>query len=127
MPPARAPTTHTKNKPTNKRHCRYGGGYSASSPTVRAFFKVVAGFDAQQRGALLRFVTSCSRAPLGGFAFLEPPLTLQKVPCAAPPLAFLAGSDVERLPTAGAVCVRGRGFCVCVCACGGARVCCSLA
>ena len=58
---------------------------------------------------------------------IEPPLTLQKVPCAAPPLAFLAGSDVERLPTAGAVCVRGRGFCVCVCACGGARVCCSLA
>ena len=33
-------------------------------------------------GKLLRFVTSCSRPPLGGFKYLHPPFTLHKVrPC----------------------------------------------
>ena len=30
-------------------------------------------------GMLLKFVTSCSRAPLGGFKYLHPPLTIHKV------------------------------------------------
>ena len=29
--------------------------------------------------AFMRFVTSCSRAPLGGFKYLNPPLTIHKV------------------------------------------------
>lgn len=34
----------------------------------------------KERQAVMRFVTSCSRAPLGGFQHLNPPLTLHKVP-----------------------------------------------
>ena len=33
----------------------------------------------KERQAVMRFVTSCSRAPLGGFQHLNPPLTLHKV------------------------------------------------
>lgn len=36
----------------------------------------------------------------GGCRYLQPPLTIQKVPCAASPLALVGGPDVERLPTA---------------------------
>ena len=36
---------------------------------------------ADQRGLLLRFVTSVSRAPLGGFRHLNPPLTVHKARC----------------------------------------------
>lgn len=33
----------------------------------------------KEMGLLLKFITSCSRAPLGGFKYLHPPLTLHKV------------------------------------------------
>lgn len=35
-----------------------------SDNTIRLFWKVVKGFNQEQRRALLRFVTSCSRPPL---------------------------------------------------------------
>ncbi|GFH11014.1 E3 ubiquitin-protein ligase [Haematococcus lacustris] len=56
----------------------------------------------QERGLVLRFVTSSSRAPLGGFRFLQPPLTIHKVDCGsdASVLALLGGKDVDRLPSA---------------------------
>ena len=41
--------------------------------------QVVEGFDAKQLAALLKFVTSCSRPPLGGFQFLVPPFTIHLV------------------------------------------------
>ena len=40
--------------------------------------QVVDGFEAHHRGALLKFVTSCSRPPLGGFAHLSPPFTVHQ-------------------------------------------------
>ena len=43
----------------------------------------------KERQAVMRFVTSCSRAPLGGFQHLNPPLTLHKVPLLAFGLMFL--------------------------------------
>jgi hypothetical protein len=33
----------------------------------------------EEQRSLLKFVTSCSRAPLGGFQHLTPPLTIHKV------------------------------------------------
>ncbi len=33
----------------------------------------------EEQRSLLKFVTSCSRAPLGGFQHLNPPLTIHKV------------------------------------------------
>ncbi len=41
--------------------------------------QVLAGLSDKEQQAFMRFVTSCSRAPLGGFQFLNPPLTLHKV------------------------------------------------
>ena len=65
------------------------------------FWEVVDELDAGQRAALLRFVTSCGRAPLGGFQHLNPPFTIHRVDCGPRnPLAGIIGRDVELLPSA---------------------------
>eukprot|EP00951_Prasinocladus_malaysianus_P029248 scaffold269232_cov33-Prasinocladus_malaysianus.AAC.1 len=43
------------------------------------FVQAVEAMPSADRAALLKFVTSCSRAPLGGFAFMTPPFTVHKV------------------------------------------------
>ncbi|CAL8465528.1 g5064 [Coccomyxa elongata] len=83
-----------------RAHARYSGGYRPDSPTVKLFWKVVEEMNRKERSALMKFATSVSRAPLGGFKHLIPPLTLHRVPCEASPLAVLGGADVDRLPTA---------------------------
>lgn len=50
-----------------KLHTNYTGGYAPDHPTITAFWKVVNEFSDQQKGQLLKFVTSCSRPPLLGF------------------------------------------------------------
>lgn len=50
-----------------KLHTNYTGGYAPDHPTIIAFWKVVNEFNDQQKGQLLKFVTSCSRPPLLGF------------------------------------------------------------
>lgn len=81
-------------------HAQYSNGYSASSSTVKHFWTVVRGLSQEEQRALLKFVTSVSRAPLGGFKHLTPPLTIHKVDCGASLLAAVGGKDVDRLPTA---------------------------
>ncbi|EFJ40292.1 hypothetical protein VOLCADRAFT_99935 [Volvox carteri f. nagariensis] len=83
-----------------RRWTRYSGGYSPDSTTVKLFWRVVAELTPNQQSALLRFVTSCSRPPLGGFRYLQPPLTVHKVECEAGLFAALGGRDVDRLPSA---------------------------
>ncbi|GIL45377.1 hypothetical protein Vafri_2627 [Volvox africanus] len=83
-----------------RRWTRYSGGYSADSATVKLFWRVVAELTPEQQSALLRFATSCSRPPLGGFRYLQPPLTVHKVECDAGLFAVIGGRDVERLPSA---------------------------
>ncbi|KYN18133.1 PREDICTED: ubiquitin-protein ligase E3C [Trachymyrmex cornetzi] len=68
-------------------HTNYTGGYALDHPTITAFWKVVNEFNDQQKGQLLKFVTSCSRPPLLGFKELDPPFCIQH-----------AGT-VDRLPT----------------------------
>lgn len=55
-----------------------------------------------QRSAVVRFVTSTGRAPLGGFQHLHPPFTIHRVDTRAPnPLAGIGvGRDLELLPSA---------------------------
>ncbi|KAL4428287.1 hypothetical protein ABPG75_002376 [Micractinium tetrahymenae] len=81
-------------------HAQYSNGYSASSTTVKHFWAVVRSMSQEEQRALLKFVTSVSRAPLGGFKHLTPPLTIHKVDCGASLLAAVGGKDVDRLPTA---------------------------
>ncbi|KAF5840138.1 hypothetical protein DUNSADRAFT_17621 [Dunaliella salina] len=85
-----------------RRHTKYGGGYRPDSSAVELFWKVVSEFSPNERGLLLKFVTSCSRAPLGGFKYLHPPFLIHKVECEASFFASLPGmrGDVDRLPTA---------------------------
>jgi hypothetical protein len=54
--------------------------------------QVVAGLDLKQRAALLKFVTSVSRAPLGGFQHLQPPLTIHRVRL---PLPLSIGPQIQ--------------------------------
>eukprot|EP00198_Chlamydomonas_reinhardtii_P008168 XP_001697505.1 ubiquitin-protein ligase [Chlamydomonas reinhardtii] len=83
-----------------RRYAKYSGGYRHDSTTVKLFWRVVAELTPAQQAALLRFVTSCSRPPLGGFRYLQPPLTLHKVDCDAGLFAAIGGRDVDRLPSA---------------------------
>lgn len=71
-----------------KMHCRYGGEYNPTHPTIKCFWKVVEEFSDLQKRQLLKFVTSCSRPPLLGFKDLDPPFSIQNA------------GDEERLPTA---------------------------
>ncbi|RAL44564.1 hypothetical protein DM860_003323 [Cuscuta australis] len=83
-----------------RKNARYSGGYSETSRTVKLFWEVFAKFEARERCLLLKFVTSCSRSPLLGFKYLQPPFTIHKVPCEMPLLAVFGGQDVDRLPSA---------------------------
>ncbi|XP_030453774.2 E3 ubiquitin-protein ligase UPL7-like [Syzygium oleosum] len=49
-----------------RSNTRYTGGYSEGSRTVKLFWEVMKGFEPKERCMLLKFVTSCSRAPLLG-------------------------------------------------------------
>ena len=55
-----------------RAHCVYTGGYSSLSGGVRRFWNVVNKFTFIERRQLLRFVTSCERAPPLGFKALHP-------------------------------------------------------
>ena len=56
--------------------------------------QVVADLSKAERSALMKFATSVSRAPLGGFKHLIPPLTIHKV-CPAADLS--ARTDTRAL------------------------------
>lgn len=47
-----------------RKHTNYGGLYDDQQETIETFWNVVETFDHDQRKALLRFATSCSRPPL---------------------------------------------------------------
>lgn len=74
-----------------QRYVQYAGGYSEDHPVIRSLWEAVGSFTPAQQADLLRFVTSCPRPPLLGFAYLEPPLCIQ-----------MAGGEesIGRLPTA---------------------------
>ncbi|KAI4371341.1 hypothetical protein MLD38_019588 [Melastoma candidum] len=83
-----------------RKNTCYTGGYSERSRSVKIFWEVMRGFEAKERCMLLKFVTSCSRAPLLGFKHLQPAFTIHKVSCDVPVWAAIGGQDVERLPSA---------------------------
>lgn len=83
-----------------RSNTRYTGGYSEGSRTVKLFWEVIRGFTPNERCMLLKFVTSCSRAPLLGFKHLHPSFIIHKVACDLPIWASIGGQDVDRLPSA---------------------------
>lgn len=71
-----------------KRHTHFSG-FAPDSSTPTAFWRVLESLSQEQRGKLVKFVTSCSRPPLLGFKYLNPEFAVRN-----------AGSDTQRLPTA---------------------------
>jgi len=57
---------------------KYSNGYTSNHITIQLFWLVVDSFTNEQRSTLLKFVTSCSRAPLLGFRTLDPPFCVHK-------------------------------------------------
>ncbi|GLJ07012.1 hypothetical protein SUGI_0055420 [Cryptomeria japonica] len=78
----------------------YAGGYSEDHPVIQLFWEVIKKFNLQQQKRFLKFVTGCSRGPLLGFKYLEPPFCIQR---AAPEDA--PDELLDRLPTS-ATCVN---------------------
>lgn len=70
-----------------KRNVNYGG-YWETDRAIQFFWEVVEEMDRADQQALVKFVTSASRAPLLGFGALEPKFGISRVP------------DDTRLPTA---------------------------
>lgn len=64
------------------------GGYTPENPTIILFWKLVESMSPSERAALLKFVTSCPRPPLQGFAYLVPKFAIHNA------------HDPSRLPTA---------------------------
>ncbi|KAF1321513.1 E3 ubiquitin-protein ligase upl6, partial [Globisporangium splendens] len=63
-----------------EKHTQYGGGYHPSQLPIQWFWDIVRyEFDAEERAALLKFITSCSRQPLLGFGQLAPQLCIHQV------------------------------------------------
>ncbi|KAJ3236612.1 Ubiquitin-protein ligase E3B [Chytriomyces hyalinus] len=73
-----------------RQHTRYEGGYFDQHPTIRLFWQVIEEMQGKERNAFLKFVTSCSNPPVGGFRHLDPPFTIR---------FFGMGKDATRLPT----------------------------
>ncbi|XP_022103880.1 ubiquitin-protein ligase E3B-like [Acanthaster planci] len=63
-----------------RKHTQYYGGFHNSHRVINWLFDVLANeFTAQERAQFLKFVTSCSKPPLLGFAHLEPPFSIRCV------------------------------------------------
>ncbi|KAF2744173.1 hypothetical protein M011DRAFT_470833 [Sporormia fimetaria CBS 119925] len=76
-----------------RRNTEYGGVYvigddGLEHPTVQLFWKVMKELSDGERRAVLKFVTSTPRAPLLGFATLQPKFSIRD-----------SGQDQDRLPS----------------------------
>ncbi|KAJ3069981.1 Ubiquitin-protein ligase E3B [Podochytrium sp. JEL0797] len=71
-----------------RRYVKYEGGYFDQHATIRAFWQVITEMSPKEKNAFLKFVTSCSNPPVGGFRHLEPPFTIRYV-------AAVSSDDVD--------------------------------
>lgn len=62
-----------------RRHVRFTMGYTATSVTVLHLWKCLSEWDPADVSRLMQFITGAARCPPGGFASLDPPLTIQRV------------------------------------------------
>ncbi|XP_015600022.1 ubiquitin-protein ligase E3B isoform X2 [Cephus cinctus] len=81
-----------------RRHTQYYGGFHDSHRVVCWLWDILEkDFTEDERGLFLKFVTSCSKSPLLGFAHLEPPFSIRCVE---------VGDDEDTGDTIGSV-IRG--------------------
>jgi ubiquitin-protein ligase E3 C len=72
----------------------YAGGYHPDHPVIHTLWAALASFTPPEQRAFLKFVTSVSRAPLLGFRYLEPRMSIQMAG------GMLEPAATDRLPTA---------------------------
>ena len=58
---------------------QHAAGYHLSQPLIQAFWEILDDFTPDQHRKFLKFITSCSRQPLLGFASLEPAPCIQQI------------------------------------------------
>jgi hypothetical protein len=87
-----------------KRYTKYDEGYFELHPTIILFWQCFDGMTPWEQGQLLRFATSCSKAPIGGFSQLNPPFTIAKMDVIEKANIISVfkrpGQGIQRLPTA---------------------------
>ncbi|KAG0367687.1 Ubiquitin-protein ligase E3B [Gamsiella multidivaricata] len=57
----------------------YQNGYFDQHPVIRNLWSALNEFSSEEKRAFLKFVTSCSKPPLGGFKYLHPPFSIRLV------------------------------------------------
>ncbi|KAI7883316.1 HECT-domain-containing protein [Lichtheimia hyalospora FSU 10163] len=62
-----------------RQHTEYHNGYFDQHPIIRSLWQIIQEFNSDEKRAFLKFVTSCSKPPLGGFSYLYPPFTIRMV------------------------------------------------
>ncbi|CAB1453387.1 unnamed protein product [Pleuronectes platessa] len=63
-----------------KKHTVYYGGFHSSHRVIIWLWDILSSdFNSDERAMFLKFVTSCSRPPLLGFAYLKPPFSIRCV------------------------------------------------
>ncbi|KAG0307017.1 hypothetical protein BGZ98_001257 [Dissophora globulifera] len=62
-----------------RAHTEYQNGYFDHHPVIRNLWAVLEDFSSEEKRAFLKFVTSCSKPPLGGFKHLYPPFAIRLV------------------------------------------------
>ncbi|KAF8971628.1 hypothetical protein BGZ46_010256 [Entomortierella lignicola] len=62
-----------------RSHTEYQNGYFDQHPVIRNLWAVLEDFNSEEKRAFLKFVTSCSKPPLGGFKHLHPPFSIRLV------------------------------------------------
>lgn len=63
-----------------RKHTQYYGGFHDSHRVVCWLWDILEkDFTEEEKGMFLKFVTSCSKPPLLGFAHLEPPFSIRCV------------------------------------------------
>ncbi|KAF9364021.1 hypothetical protein BGX34_002740 [Mortierella sp. NVP85] len=67
-----------------RAHTEYQNGYFDQHPVIRNLWAVLNEFNSEEKRAFLKFVTSCSKPPLGGFKHLHPPFSIRLVIEAGP-------------------------------------------
>ncbi|KAF9135149.1 Ubiquitin-protein ligase E3B [Mortierella sp. 14UC] len=62
-----------------RSYTEYQNGYFDQHPVIRNLWAVLNEFSSEEKRAFLKFVTSCSKPPLGGFKYLHPPFSIRLV------------------------------------------------
>lgn len=63
-----------------RKNVQYYGGFHGSHRVINWLFDILENdFDGKEKALFLKFVTSCSKPPLLGFAHLEPPFSIRCV------------------------------------------------